>query len=140
MNWMVVAKYVVLLFVATFAAGAIVALAAGRLLTPYALTLGSAAVVFVLMLILIPGAAVLTFAWLARNHPDMPYTHAAAVAGATWLFGLFDVLLADTPWWRWAGTLLLYALAIAAGVPLGNWLRSRRDHNEAVARASSAVS
>jgi hypothetical protein len=138
MNWMVVVKYVVLLFVATFATGAIVALTAEALLTPYALTMGSAAVVFVLMLVLIPGAAVLTFAWLARNHPDMPYTHAAAVAGVTSLVGLFDVLLSDTPWWRWVGTLVVYALAIAAGVPLGNWLRHRRDQNEAVARGASA--
>lgn len=106
MNWMVVAKYVVLLFVATLAAGTIVALTAGALLTPYALTKGSAAAVFVPMLILIPASAVLPFAWLARNHPDMPYTHAAAVAGLAWLFGLFDVLLSDTPWWRWLGTLV----------------------------------
>lgn len=137
MNWLVVAKYVVLLFVAMMAAAAIVGFAASMLLTPYALTRGGAAVVFVLMLVLIPGAAVLTFAWLARNHPDMPYTHAAVVAGVTWLFGLVDVLLADTPWWRWAGTLAIYALAIAAGVPLGDWLRSRCDHSEAVARGIS---
>lgn len=123
MNWLVVAKYVVLLFVAMMAAGAIVGFAAAALLTPYALTRG--------------GAAVLTFAWLARNHPDMPYTHAAVVAGLTWLFGLVDVFLADTPPWRWAGTLAIYALAIAAGVPLGNWLRSRRDHDEAIARGMS---
>lgn len=138
MRWMVVAKYVVVLFVATLAAGVVVASIAEALLTPAALVKGSAAVVFVLMLILIPGAAVMTFAWLARNHPDMPYTHAAAVAGILMLFNLLDVLASDTPAWRWALTGILYALAIAAGVPLGNWLRHRRDQNEAVARGASA--